>query len=136
MYSEQTFTKAERLCSKRLIDKLFTQGKSFFIYPCKVIYCRVGPHDKFSAAYPVKVLISVSKRNFKRAVDRNKIKRLLRESYRRNKALLYEALGEQEQNLTIGIIFTGKSIPTYDELEKKIIQALHRLILKLKENKK
>ncbi len=136
MYSRQTFTKTEKLCNKRLIDRLFTKGKSFFHYPFKVIWCQVEDSDKFRGAHPAKVLISVSKRNFKRAVDRNKIKRLLRESYRRNKALLYKALDKRGQKLTIGIIFTAKAAPTYDEMEKKIIQAIHRLILELNDHKK
>jgi len=136
MYSRQTFTKTERLCNKKLIDKLFTKGNSFFQYPFKVIYCEMDAADKFTGTYPVKVLISVSKRNFKKAVDRNRIKRLLRESYRRNKALLYETLDEMQQKLTVGIIFTGKTIPPHDEVEKKIIQVIHRLMLELNEHKK
>ncbi len=136
MHSRQTFTKTERLCNKRLIDKLFNKGKPFFQYPFKVIYCQVENTDNFKGVHPAKVFISVSKRTFKRAVDRNRIKRLIRESYRRNKALLYEALDKRGQKLTIGIIFTGKAAPTYDELGGGIIQAIHRLIVELKDHKK
>lgn len=135
MYSRQTFKKTERLSNKKLIDKLFTQGKSFFHFPFKVIYCQVKAADKFTGDNPGKILLSVSKRNFKKAVDRNRIKRLLREGYRKNKALLYAALDKKGIKLTVGIIFTGKAIPTCDEVEKKIIQTIHRLILDLKEHK-
>jgi ribonuclease P protein component len=136
MYTRQTFTKTEKLCSKMLTDKLFKKGKSFFIYPFKVIYRVVDDNDKFTGSYPAKILVSVSKRNFKRAVDRNHIKRLVRESYRKNKGLLYETLDRKEVKITIGIIFTGKQSPTYAEIEKKIIQVIHRLILDFKKHEK
>lgn len=136
MYSRETFTKTERLCNKKLIDKLFGRGKSFFNYPFKVIFYRVDATDKFTGTYPVKVLISVSKRNFKKAVDRNRIKRLVREGYRKNKALLYEGLDKSGSKLAIGLIFTGKTKPSYQEVEKKIILVIHRLLLDLKEHKK
>jgi len=128
MYTRQTFTKTERLCNKRLIDKLFVKGKSFFNYPFKVVYCRVESGDRFSGGYPAKILVSVSKRNIKKAVNRNHIKRLIRVSYRRNKYLLYNALDQEGLKITIGLIFTGKQVLSYNEIEKKIIQAIHRLI--------
>ena len=136
MYTRQTFAKVERLCNKSLIDKLFTRGRSFFQYPFKVVFVHVDANDKFSGEYPAKVLISVSKRHFKKAVDRNRIKRLVRESYRKNKVLLYNELEKSDLKLTIGILFTGKTIPTYHETEKKIINIIHRLILELKVNRK
>ena len=76
---------------------------------------------------PVQVLVSVSKRNFKNAVDRNRIKRLVREVYRKNKNILYETRNRQGKLLLLGIIFTGKTIPEYAEVEQKIILILHRL---------
>jgi len=136
MHTPQTFTKVERLCNKSLIDKLFTRGRSFFHYPFKVVFRYADANDKFSGTYPAKVLISISKRHFKRAVERNRIKRLVRESYRINKALLYKELEKRELKLTIGILFTGKAVPTYHETEKKIIEVIHRLILELKQEKK
>jgi ribonuclease P protein component len=136
MYSRQTFAKTERLCNKKLIDKLFSRGKSFFHYPFKVIFYQVDATDKYSGSYPAKVLVSVSKRNFKKAVDRNRIKRLIREGYRKNKTLLYEGLGKNAVKLAIGIIFTGKAMPSAREVEKKIIQAIHRLVLEFREHKK
>lgn len=71
-----------------------------------------------------KILISVSKKNLKKAVDRNKVKRLVREAYRTNKALLFE---ESRSSLLFGLIYTAKTILSYTEIEKKIILILHRL---------
>jgi ribonuclease P protein component len=81
-------------------------------------------------AYPAKVLISVSKRNFKRAVDRNHIKRLVREAYRKNKNILCEASNTENCRTTwvIGLIHTGNVIPEYEEVEKKIILILQELL--------
>jgi len=77
---KQTFKKGERLSSEKSIATLFAEGDSFFQYPFKVVY------KKEQSTYPfsVQLLISVSKRNFKKAVDRNKIKRLIREAYRKS----------------------------------------------------
>ena len=132
MHTKQTFTKAEKLCNKKLIEKLFTKGKSFFHYPFKVVYFVVGASDAFSGNYPAKVLFTASKRHFKKAVDRNRIKRLVRESYRKNKARLYDELNGKGMKLVIGIIYTGRELPSYSETEKKIITIIHRLTVELK----
>jgi ribonuclease P protein component len=121
---KRTLTKKERLNSKKLIDKLFTEGKSFFVYPFKVYYIENSSEDKL----PVQVLISVSKRKFKNAADRNKIKRLVREAYRLNKKVLFEYLSGKEKQLAIGLIFTGQTILPFNQIESKIILILQRLI--------
>jgi ribonuclease P protein component len=76
---------------------------------------------------PVKLLVSVSKRNFKNAVDRNRIKRIIREAYRKNKHILYNTQNREAKTLLLGLIYTPKSIPDYKELERKIILILQRL---------
>ena len=73
-----------------------------------------------------KVAFAVSKKNFKKAVDRNRIKRLMRESYRKNKYLLQEYCGEKEKTLAILFIYTGKELPDYVGVEAKIILSLKR----------
>ncbi len=120
----QKFGKDERLHSKKLIEKLFKEGKSFFKYPFKIVYLETEP---FNTA-PVAVLVSVSKKRFKRAVERNRIKRLIREAYRKNKYILYES-GKLnfQKSLLIGLIYTGKTIIPYNEIEKKIILILRQL---------
>ena len=119
-----TFKKEERLCKKTTIDNLFDNGQSFFIYPCKVIWLESTEDMK----YPAQVLINVPKRNFKKAVDRNYIKRIIREAYRKNKKLLYEALELKQKKLNFAIIYSAKEIIDYHELEQKIILMLNRLI--------
>lgn len=125
---KQTFTKEERLHEEKLIDSLFKNGKSFFVFPFKVLYLPLGTES----AFPSKVLISVPKRNFKRAVDRNRIKRLVREAYRRNKSVLCSSEhGERCRHpLLIGLIFTAKVQLDYAETERKIILILQQLFKK------
>ncbi len=120
----QKFGKEERLHSKKLIGRLFKEGKSFFNYPFKVVYLETEPNN----TAPVTVLISVSRKKFKRAVDRNRIKRLIREAYRKNKHILYESEKLNfQKSLLIGLIYTGKTIMPYSEIEKKIILILRHL---------
>lgn len=119
-----TFSKSERLNSRKLIGELFANGHSFYNYPFKVIQLNTSG----SGSVRAQVLISVSKRNFKKAVDRNKIKRLVREAYRKHKNLIPEPELNSEKQLLIGLIYTGKTILEYAEIERKIILILQRLI--------
>ncbi len=122
---DQTFKKEERLYEKKLMEQLFKGGKSFFVFPFKVFYVVV----ERAAPYPAKVLVSVPKRNFKKAVDRNRIKRLVREAYRRNKAVLCPAdTGKGcSRTFLIGLIYTPKVHMDYREIERKIILILQQL---------
>ena len=79
MYS---FKKEERLCNVKLIEKLFTDGSSFLVYPFRIIWLS----EVANSVHPVQVLISVPKKRFKRAVDRNLLKRRIRELYRIHKS--------------------------------------------------
>ena len=122
---KQTFKKEERLHSKKLIQQLFADGHSFFVYPFKVIYKEVPEQE----VIPASVLISVSKKKFKSAVKRNRIKRLFRESYRKNKYILIDS-EEEEKKITpllIAFIYVADTIMEYHEIEKKIILILQRL---------
>ena len=118
-----TFGKVERLNSKIQIGELFTKGDSFFKYPFKVIV-----HRSIETEIPlVSILITVPKRNFKKAVDRNRIKRLIREAYRLNKHIIYEHLGQNNIRLNLAFIYTAKSILSYQEIERKIILILQTI---------
>ena len=118
-----TFPKEEHLCRKKLIDELFSkQGSSFGVYPLRIVWIASAK----PTATPPQVLISVSKRTFKRAVDRNRLKRLIREAYRLNKYRLLEQ-PDGHQVALLGIIFTGKEKSPLTLVEKKLISALHRL---------
>lgn len=115
--------KQERLRSRKLIGALFGDGKHFFHYPFKVIWHEVDA----TSEYPVQVLISVSKRNFRKAVSRNRLKRMIREAYRQHKSGLIDTHRHKGGLLLVGLIFTGDTIPEYKEIERKIILILHRL---------
>lgn len=110
-----TFTKAERLCSKSEIEELFTKGSHFYLYPFKVVY-------ELRQEHGVKVLFSVPKRNFKRAVDRNRIKRLMREGYRLNKII------PESSGLHIIFVYTQKVQPEFIQVSKAIKSALRKVI--------
>jgi ribonuclease P protein component len=119
-----TFPKEEHLCRKKLIDELFgKQGSSFGVYPLRIVWIS----KEVKNAAPPQVLISVSKRIFKRAVDRNRLKRLIREAYRLNKYRLLEQPGGHPVAL-LGIIYTGKEKSPLALMEKKLISAFHRLL--------
>ena len=118
-----SFPKEEHLCRKKLIDELFGQGSSFGLYPLRLVW---RPAEGLTTA-PPQVLVSVSKRNFKRAVDRNYLKRLLREAYRLNKYRLTEAAGGHPVGL-LAIIYTGKEKKPLSVVEKKLISGLERLL--------
>lgn len=121
---KQTFTKAERLCSKALIEKLFESGRTFTLFPFRVIWLA----DKLDSPFPVQIAFSVPKRAFKRAVDRNLLKRRSREAYRKNKFRLYEYLKSKDQFLAVILIYTAKEKTLYDVVENKINQVIDRLM--------
>lgn len=108
-----TFGKQEKLKSRKLIGKLFEEGKSVKKYPIRLVYLQT----EHTSDFPVQAGFSVPKRNFKHAVDRNRIKRLLREAYRLSKGGLYETL---EHPYIFMFTFIGKKEPTYEEVEQKI----------------
>lgn len=127
MQPKQTFKKSERLCSKTLIETLFKQGKSFLEYPFKVLYLPTIVTATDDVSYPAKVLFTVPKRQFKKAVQRNKLKRLMREGYRKNKYQLYETLSHNNLEITLAYVYVAKETMPYTEIEKKIKASILRL---------
>lgn len=124
-----TFKKEERLCSKKVIDKLFSEGNSFLVYPLKIVFMKIPPSQNAS----IQAAFTVGKRNFKLAVHRNKIKRIIRETYRLNKWSLYNEL--IEDNLVVFFIFIGKSIPDYKLVETAMKKAILKLGSEISDNK-
>lgn len=118
-----TFKKEERICENKVIKNLFEMGSSFYIYPFKIIY----QNTDFDSKFPAKILVTITKRNFKNSVQRNKIKRLIKESYRINKNNFINSLIENKISKNIAFIYTAKNILPYEEFESKIILILHRL---------
>jgi ribonuclease P protein component len=123
-----TFKKEERLCNKRLIDELFHNGSSFLCYPFKASWLLTDEPLQF----PVQILFSVSKKRFKRAVDRNLIKRRMREAYRLHKQQhLYDKVGGNEKKVILSLGYIGKEIAPYEFTEKKMLKLLTQLCTEL-----
>lgn len=122
-----TLDKTERLCSKKLIERLFAGGnKSFPAFPLRVVYMTVQP-DEISAE--ASILISVPKKRFKHAVKRNLVKRQVREAYRLNKHLLTEELKLREtpQKMVLAFIWLDNKIHPTEEVEQKVKKLLHHI---------
>ncbi|MCX7551282.1 ribonuclease P protein component [Xanthomarina sp. F2636L] len=116
-----SYPKKEKLKSETLISKLFLEGKSVSAYPLRMIYLKTN----FDETVLVKAGVSVSKRNFKKAVDRIRIKRLLREAYRLNKASYFNNLTTQYAFM---ILYIGKEKPTFVEVEAKMKLLLQKFV--------
>lgn len=116
--SKFSFHKGERLKKEKLIKELFNKGSSFNLYPYKVIYLLNPQQDDFH-----QVIFTASARNFKKAVDRNKIKRRSREAYRLRKGRLIET-----PKLLIGFIYIAREILAYEQVEKAMDKAIEKLI--------
>ena len=121
-----TYPQQEKLKSKKLIEKLFTEGKSVSAYPLRMVYLPTSHNEDVLA----KTGVSVSKRNFKKAPDRNRIKRLLREAYRLNKAEYFNNLTEQHAFM---ILYIGKEKPTFVQVETKMKQVFEKFSNKISE---
>ena len=128
MANNAQFGKAEKLKSRKLVEELFARGKSVHLFPIRISY-------KFLAAQAdekvtMQAGVSVSKRNFKRAVDRNRIKRLLREAYRLQKQELIRLLKDQHKIGYVFFIYTDKQMPQYRIIFDAMTKCLDVLIRK------
>jgi len=121
-----TFSSEEKLKKKNLITELFASGKSASVFPLKMIYLQ-NDHD---SPYKVQAGVSVSKRNFKSAVDKYRIKRLMRESYRKNKYLIYN--NEDTKKHILMFIYQAKNEVSYELMEEKMTQLIEKFLQKQK----
>lgn len=117
-----TFTKQERLVSRKRIDLLFSGSRSVAAYPLRAVYI-----NKVRAGEDaVQLLISVPKKRFHHAVDRNRVKRQIREAYRKNKWLIYDALPADKQLLLAFVWLSDRHLPSA-EVEHRVVSLLQRV---------
>lgn len=116
-----SFSKNEKLKSRKVIDSLFTEGKSVAKYPLRFVYVEADNQD----GTPIKMGVSVSKKHFKHAVDRNYFKRVLRECYRLNKAILLDNL---QKKYAIMFFYQTSDRLSYQEINEKTIQLFNKFI--------
>lgn len=122
-----TFPKEERISWKRHLDLLFMQGQSFVVYPLRVIYFPIRKED---VEAEVSIVVSVPKKKFKHAVDRNLLKRRIRESYRTQKYELTEHTTRKDMALLIAFIYISKDKSLFGIIDKAVSKAMRILIQK------
>ncbi|MEQ8419085.1 MAG: ribonuclease P protein component [Arenibacter algicola] len=116
-----SFPKKEKLKSKKLIEQLFAEGIGVTNYPIKLVYLKT----RFEDDSKYKVGVTASKRNFKSAVKRNRIKRLMRESYRLNKHLIFNNI---EGNFAFMFLYLGKEMPSQSKITDTMIPLMRKFV--------
>ncbi len=126
MASSFTLGKNERLKSRKIIEQLFKEGKSFNLFPYRVIYgfSELGLESKEESLL---FGVAVSSKYFKKAVDRNRVKRLTREAYRLQKNDLKEHLKKKGIQLSVFYVYTAKELPVFEECKEKLSLILNKL---------
>ena len=123
-----TLRKKERMVSRKLIDMLFDgHGQSMVAFPLRVVYMK---QERTAYDAPIQILISVPKRHFKHAVDRNHVKRQVREAYRLHKSVLYDAL-PADQQLSVAFVWLSDSHLPTSKVEERVTSLLKRIAERL-----
>lgn len=126
-----TFKKEERVTGNKRISTLFACGRSFLVYPFRVVFYE---YEGIASA-PVSVLISIPKKRLKRATARNRMKRLVREAYRINKGLLLSHLLTENHRVDIAFVYVKDEISGYDKVEKSVCSSLREIADNLKDGR-
>lgn len=127
---DNTFKKPERLNSQLIIDKLFAGGNaSMAAFPLRAVFMRLtkDEYDKADALPPVSVLISVPKKRFRHAVDRNRVKRLVRETYRTHKHMLWTPLEGKDYHVIVAFVCITDTLPSFRLVKKSMVKILTRI---------
>ena len=127
MTASEGFPKYERICKENDIQTLFGKGKGLSVYPFRVVY-RFW-HDE-SRPPTCRLLVSVSKKRFHHAFKRNRIKRLMRESWRKNKAPLYEICERDNISVDVSLVYIATVIHSYGEMFDKTKKAVSEMVTK------
>jgi ribonuclease P protein component len=123
--NRETFEKSERLCSRKIIERLFENGNTFYNSLFKIVWI----YGDALLPSPAQVAFSVSKRGFRLSVTRNLIKRRMKEAYRKNKRILYDHLISQNLKIAFIVIQRGNTVPDYLSIEKYIKEVINKLII-------
>lgn len=124
---DETLCKDERLNRKKIIELLHTQGSAIKTPALVLVYLKTELPVPFKA----QVMFSASKRLFKRAHDRNRAKRLMREAYRKQKLLVYGPLEKRNEQFALHFIFTGRQLPNYAYVHGKVFELIKRFNVQL-----
>lgn len=117
-------TRKERLRGKSAIDNLFSKGKSFAAFPLRAVYTIVPAKE---GNPEVSLLVSVSKKRFKRAVKRNRVKRLIKETFRLKKNIIAQSLKESGNHVHLAILYLDKVIPEYQVFDIRMKELLEKV---------
>lgn len=122
-----TLPKRERIHLKKDIDELFAHGKGFVAYPLRVVFLTECDGSDLGDTPRAMMMVSVSKKYFKRANKRNRVKRLIREAYRLSKPELLTLLEEAGVRAKLAFMFVGQDLPSYHDIERAMAKAHRRL---------
>ena len=125
MMAKEGLPKYERICKENDIKALFNKGVGVSVYPYRVIF--LFRRDE-SCPMTVRMLVSVSKKRFHHAVKRNRVKRLMREAWRKNKAPLYEICKRDNISVDVALVYTATVIHSYEEMLKKTQKAVQEIV--------
>jgi len=129
MTATEGLPKYERICKDNDIQALFDKGRGVSVYPYRVVYLF---HKEDDRPVTVRLLVSVSKKRFHHAVNRNRVKRLMRETWRKSKAPLYEICERDTISLDIALVYTATVIHSYEEMLAKTQKAVQEIVKKYK----
>lgn len=127
MMAKEGLPKYERICKENDIQALFDKGVGVSVYPYRVIY--LFRRDE-SRPVTVRLLVSVSKKRFHHAVKRNRVKRLMREAWRKNKAWLYEICRRDNISVDVALVYTATVVHSYEEMLAKTQKAVQEIVRK------